>query len=105
MSTGQLDIEVFLTDREPFTVTTTLMDHNTWGLTRARHKWPTAQDAPLPWMGFLAWAAARRTGAIEPALTWELFLGQCLSVRRPEDAEEDGVLSQVDPTQLAPGPG
>ena len=105
MSSGQLDIEVFLVDREPFTVTTTLLDHNTWDLTRARHKWPTAQDAPLTWMGFLAWAAARRTGAIERELTWELFLGQCLSVRRPEDAEEDEGAAPVDPTQLAPGQG
>lgn len=105
MSTGQLDLQVFLTDREPFTVTTTLLDHNTWDLTRARHKWPVASDAPLTWMGFLAWSAARRTGAIERELTWELFLGECLSVRRPEDDDEEEVSSQVDPTQLAPGQG
>lgn len=102
MSTGQLDIEVFLTDREPFTVTTTLLDHNTWDLTRARHKWPAASDAPLTWMGFLAWSAARRTGKIE-GMTWESFLSECLSVRRPGDDDEEEDTSPVGPTQLAPG--
>jgi hypothetical protein len=101
MSAGQLSIDVYLVDREPYTVSTTLQDHNTWDLTRARHKWPTAQDAPLTWMGFLAWAASRRTGAIEAGLTWELFLSQCLSVEKTEDEEE--VIGPVDPIQLAPG--
>lgn len=102
MSAGQLDIIVYLRDREPFTVTTTLLDHNIWDLTRARHKWPTATDAPLTWLGFLAWSAARRTGAIEPSLTWEAFLGDCLSVERPDDEEKD---SPADPIQPGPFPG
>lgn len=104
MSTGQLQIEVFLDgEDEPFTVTTTLLDHNIWDLTRAKHKWPPASEAPLTWLGFLAWSAARRTGAIEPTLTWELFLTRCLAVRQPEDEEEVGGV--VDPTHPAPGPG
>ena len=103
MSTGQLEIEVFLNDRDVFTVSTTLLDHNVWDLTRAKHKWPTAQEAPLTWMGFLAWSAARRTGKIEPTLTWELFLTQCLSVRRPDGADDEDDVGPVNPTQLAPG--
>jgi hypothetical protein len=102
VSSGQLDITIYLTDREPFTVTTTLMDHNMWDMTRAKHKWPNAQDAPLTWMGFLAWSAARRTGAIEPTLTWELFLASCLSVQRPEDDDEENSAT-ADPTQQGPG--
>jgi hypothetical protein len=101
MSSGQLDIVVYLQDRDAFTVTTTLLDHNIWDMTRARHKWPNAQDAPLTWMGFLAWSAARRTGAIEQSLTWEQFLAQCLSVERPDDDEEAG--KTADPTQPVPG--
>lgn len=101
MSSGQLQITVHLEDRDAFTVTTKLLDHNVWDMTRARHKWPTAQDAPLTWMGFLAWSAARRTGAIEATLTWEQFLEQCLSVERPEDEEEDGRIA--DPTQPVAG--
>ena len=103
MSTGQLEIEVFLQDRDAFTVTTTLLDHNIWDLTRAKHKWPAAGDAPLTWLGFLAWSAARRTGAIEPALTWEQFLSLCLSVRQP-DSDEEGNSATADPTLPGPGP-
>lgn len=102
MSTGQLQIEVYLQDRDAFTVSTTLLDHNIWDLTRAKHKWPTAQDAPLTWLGFLAWSAARRTGAIEPSLTWEQFLAQCLSVQNPDDEEDDEKVA--DPTRPVPGP-
>ena len=100
MSSGQLDIIVRLEDRDAFTVTVRLSDHNMWDITRAKHKWPTAQDAPLTWMGFLAWSAARRTGAIEPTLSWEQFLSQCLSEERPDDEESDSV---ADPTQQAHG--
>jgi hypothetical protein len=89
MSSAQLRVTIHLTDRDPFTVTTTLADHNMWDMTRARHKWPNASDAPLTWMGFLAWAAARRTGAIDPSLTWETFLAECEYVERPEEDEED----------------
>lgn len=102
MSSGQLSIVVYMDDRDAFTVTTTLMDHNTWDMTRARHKWPNAQDAPLTWMGFLAWSAARRTGHIETSLTWEEFLTHCLSVERPDNDEEES--ATADPTQLVPGP-
>jgi hypothetical protein len=98
MSSGQLRISVELDGREPFIVATRLSDHNVWDVTRAKHKWPTAQEAPLTWMGFIAWAAARRTGAIEASLTWEQFLAECISVERPDkDAEEeDG--KTADPT-------
>jgi hypothetical protein len=103
VSAGQLDIVIYLRDRDAFTVTTTLLDHNIWDLTRAKHKWPTAQDAPLTWMGFLAWSAARRTGAIEPTLTWELFLAECLSVDKADDDDDaEGVAS---PTPPGAGPG
>jgi hypothetical protein len=100
LSSAQLQIVVKLESREPFTVTVKLSDHNLWDMTRAKHKWPTAQEAPLTWMGFLAWAAARRTGAIESTLTWETFLAECDSVERP-DTEEDDELA--DPTRTALG--
>jgi hypothetical protein len=102
VSSGQLEIDVYLVDREPFRVTTTLLDHNIWDLTRAKHKWPTPSDAPLTWLGFLAWSAARRTGQIPPTLVWEQFLTECLSVQKfdEEDAE-----ATADPTGPGPGPG
>jgi len=102
VSTAQLQIQVELEDRDAFVVTTTLLDHNIWDLTRAKHKWPSAQDAPLTWLGFLAWSAARRTGVIEPAMTWELFLTHCLAVSQPDEEEDEAT---ADPTDPGPGPG
>jgi hypothetical protein len=100
MSAGQLTLRVALEDREPFDVTTRLIDHNVWDLTRAKHKWPTPNEAPMTWLGFLAWAAARRTGAIETGLTWELFLAATEGV---ENVTEDE--TTADPTRPVPGAG
>jgi len=102
MSKG-LEVLITLQDREPFIVMPHLVDHNMWDITRARHKWPTAQDAPLTWLGFLAWSAARRTGAIEQSLTWELFLADCISVERPDGEESEEENAMADPTRQALG--
>jgi hypothetical protein len=99
MSSGQLRILIELDGREPFIVSTRLSDHNVWDVTRAKHKWPTAQEAPLTWMGFIAWAAARRTGAIETSLTWEQFLAECVSVERPEEDTQEDDAEPADPTR------
>jgi hypothetical protein len=98
MSAGQLTLRVALENREPYEVTTRLVDHNVWDLTRARHKWPTPADAPMTWLGFLAWAASRRTGAIEAGMTWEAFLSATDGV---ENVSEDE--TTADPTSPALG--
>lgn len=33
-----------------------------WDRQRARNNWPKTEDAPFPWMNFLAWHAAKREG-------------------------------------------
>jgi hypothetical protein len=92
---AQLRLIVTLDEREPFEVATRLIDHNLWDVTRAKHKWPTAQDAPVTWLGFIAWSAAKRTGAIE-SMTWEQFLASCESVESADDDDEP--VGQADPT-------
>lgn len=37
-------------------------DKRIWEETRARHHWPTQQDAPELWIMFVAWAALHRSG-------------------------------------------
>jgi hypothetical protein len=100
VSAGQLELRVALADRDEYVVLTRLVDHNIWDLTRARHKWPTPGDAPMTWLGFLAWSASRRTGVIDPGMTWEAFLAACDGV---ENITEDE--TAADPTNPGPGPG
>ena len=54
-----------------------------WDLTRPKQRppWPDFQAAPILWMTFLAWAAARRTGAIEDGYTWERWADEVLECR------------------------
>lgn len=82
---------------EPIEFQTNNADLVLWDRTRAKHKWPTFQDAPFLWLTFLSWAAARRTGAIEPAFTYEQWEAETLDVEALTDDE-----STVDPTRPVP---
>lgn len=103
---AQLRLRITLDGREPFVVGTRLVDHNLWDITRARHKWAPATDGPVTWMGFLAWAAAKRTGEID-GMTWETFLNECEAVENADnDDDDDGeVGATVDPIRPVPGRG
>lgn len=100
MSAGQLDLRVALDEHDEYVVTTRLSDHNLWDITRSKHKWPTPADAPMTWLGFLAWAASRRSGSIPASMTWEAFLAACEGVENVTEDQTD-----ADPTQTVPGPG
>lgn len=100
MTASQLELRVAVEDQDEFVVTTRLSDHNLWDITRAKHKWPVPADAPMTWLGFLAWAAGRRTGKIPTSMTWDAFLAACEGV---ENITEDE--NPADPTNPAPGPG
>jgi hypothetical protein len=85
---------------------TTNADMVLWDLTRPRQRpaWPTFQDAPFLWLTFLAWAAARRMGAIEPGYTFERWRDEVLDV---SSADEDGETPDElgAPFPQVPGPG
>jgi len=85
-------------DMEPVEYQTTNADLVLWDRTRAKHKWPTFQDAPFLWLTFLSWAAARRTGAIPPDFTYERWEAETVDVEALTDEE-----STADPTQAVPG--
>lgn len=58
-----LKASVILKDTtEPVEVTITNPDRVRWDMTRAKHNWPTFNDAPFLGTTFLAWAALRREG-------------------------------------------
>jgi hypothetical protein len=69
---------------------TTNADMIQWDLTRAKQRpaWPSFQDAPVLWMTFLAFCAARRTGAIETAYTWDTWRHEVLEVMPVQDDDD-----------------
>lgn len=89
---------------EPLEMQTTNADLVLWDLTRPKQRptWPKFDEAPFLWLTFLSWAAARRTGAIEPGFTFEKWRGEVLDVTALDMDEAEGL---GDPTEQAPGPG
>ncbi len=68
---------------------TTNADLVLWDRTRYRHKWPGIQEAPILWMTFIAWAAARRTGAVPSDHKYETWEAEVLEVRVIDDDDEE----------------
>lgn len=85
----------------PYDVQVYNADMVLWEETAARHRWPTTmQNSPIKWLTFLAWAAARRTGVIDSAVTWESFLAATATVTDKTKRDDTAT-----PTGPGPGPG
>jgi hypothetical protein len=73
-----------------------------WDRTRVKHRWGKADDEPIVWLTFIAWAAATRTGATDDTYaTWESIV---LDVT-PLDEDTEAPDEAGDPTQPGPDPG
>jgi hypothetical protein len=83
---------------EPFEVFTKPFDYDLHALTAKKHGWPDAGENPVGYLLFLAWSAARRTGAIDATLTFERFKEQVEDLAELDDED-------VDPTPPAAGAG
>ena len=79
---------------EDLQLQTTNSDMIQWDLTRPKQRppWPKFDEAPILWMTFLAFCAARRTGAIEETYKWDTWRNEVLEVQpiNDDDAEEAG---------------
>jgi hypothetical protein len=75
--------------QDPLEIQSTNADLVLWDRTAFRHKWPKPTDAPFLWMTFIGWAAARRTGAINPDHKYETWESEVLSVETIEDEEDE----------------
>jgi hypothetical protein len=71
-----------------------------WDRTRVKHRWGKADDEPIVWLTFIAWAAATRTGATTD--TYEVWESTTLDVAVQQDDPE---AEAGDPTQPGPDPG
>jgi hypothetical protein len=79
-------------------------DMLTWERTRDRQKpkWPPMEEARMTWLTFMAWTAARRTGAIGQDMTWERFEREAVDVSPVMDDDDEEAGS---PTQPGVDPG
>jgi hypothetical protein len=72
-----------------------------YDIDRAKKGWPPGQDAPMLWINYLAYSKLRRSGEIEPKLSFENWL---LTTSMIENLDEDGdpaaEMAQVGPTPL-----
>lgn len=64
---------------------------------RVRRKWPSATDAPLVWLTFIAYTVLTREQRI-PAMTLDEFEDHALAVTAV-DKDEDGGEPGADPTR------
>jgi hypothetical protein len=88
---------------DPLEVQTANPDLVLWDMTRVKHRWPKFDEAPFLWLTFISWAAARRTGAIEPAYTFERWRDEVLDVADVSVRDDDTELGS--PTGPGADPG
>jgi hypothetical protein len=91
-------LRVVPADGDPYIVQVLNPDLLQFEDTAATHRWKGPGEAPFRWVTFVAWAASRRTGVIDDAMTWEVFR----ATTRQIDNLSAG---QADPTPPGPVPG
>lgn len=85
------------------TVQTDNRDQIRWDKTRIRHKdWGRMDETPNIWLTFIAWHAARRTGAIPPDVTYETWEAQVIDVSAPDKEDDDSELGRPFPEEAGP---
>jgi hypothetical protein len=95
-------VAVVMSDGSTHEVQTLNPDLLRYDMTRSKHGWAPAQQAPMLWLTFIAWAALRREQLIPDDMGWELFSTErCISV---QPLDEEGQPRTVDPTQVAAEP-
>ena len=72
------------------------VDMVAWDRDRAKHKWPSPQDAPFVWLNYLAWHTLTKTQGLLPACTLREFEEAAAEVSSAADDDAEG--EDVDPT-------
>jgi hypothetical protein len=91
----------FFNGREPLEIQSANPDLVLWDMTRVKHKWPKFDEAPFLWLTFVAWAAARRSGAIPTDMTWDAWREEVADAEAL-DVGTDG--EEGRPTDAGPAP-
>lgn len=83
------NVRVVRAGQDPIEVQTANPDLVLWDMTRVKHKWPKFDEAPFLWLTFVAWAGARRTGAIGSEVTWEVWRDSVMDVDQVSDEDDE----------------
>lgn len=83
-----MKLKVTLAETEPFYVDTRPVDNVRFEEIAQKHKWGSAQDAPMRYMYFLAFMASSREGRWDRAKGFDSFLDELVDVD-PEGTDED----------------
>ena len=94
-------------DAEPIVIQTTNADMVLTERTGRKHGWGSIGDSPIRSQTFMAWAALKRRGRLpDPAMTYEVFEAECISVQTYEPpADDDDDADEASPTPPGPVPG
>lgn len=102
----RLVLAVALTDgREYPELVVTNTAHVEWDLARARHRWPSSEDAPFLWMTYIAYQQLALDGDYEGK--WAEFQKICQHVETIKDplVADEAQTDDVDPTHAESGGG
>lgn len=91
---------VLMLDGTEWTVTAAQPDLIAWDMTRGKHGWPDAGNAPSLWSAFVAYKAGQRTGNVPAGTNWQDWSATVSLVTVDGDEDET-----VDPTQTDPALG
>jgi hypothetical protein len=91
---------------DPLELQTANPDLVRWDRTRVKHRWPKLDEAPFLWLTFIAWSAARRTGAIAETMSYETWEGDVLDVANLDETDDDELDDELgSPTLPGRDPG
>jgi hypothetical protein len=97
-------LRVIMLDGSEHVVQAINIDMVAWDRDRAKHSWPSPQDAPFVWLNYLAWHVLTKTQKLLPTMTLREFEEAAAEVStRGDDDEEDA--GAVDPTNREVEPG
>ena len=96
-------LRVIMLDGSEHVVQAINVDMVAWDRDRAKHQWPSPQDAPFIWLNYLAWHVLTKTQKLLPAMTLREFEEAAaeVSARGPDEGDDEG----VDPTSREVEPG
>lgn len=93
-------LRVVMLDGAEHTAQAINIDMVAWDRDRAKHSWPSPQDAPFIWLNYLAWHVLTKTQKLLPAMTLREFEERAAEVTAVPQEDDEG----VDPTRTEAEP-